>query len=92
MDELDLLRGQIDGIDRQLVELFEQRMHAVERIAQYKRANGLPVLNAGRERQVLDKCVSLLTDPSLAEAVTAWMQATMSISRDAQERYLKQQA
>lgn len=90
MNELEQLRGQIDEIDRQLVRLFEQRMHTVLRVAAYKRQAGLPVLHPGREQQVLDKCVSLLEDPSLAEDVTAWMQATMAVSRAAQERYLKE--
>ena len=89
MDELEQLRGQIDGIDRQLVALFEQRMRTVARIAAYKREHGLPVLNAGRERQVLEKCASLLEDASLAPAVTEWMEHTMALSRAAQEQYLR---
>ena len=91
MDELELLRSQIDGIDRQLVALFERRMRTVIRIAQYKREHGLPVLNAGRERQVVEKCAALLEDKSLAEPLSQWMQTTMAISRAAQEKYLKEQ-
>ena len=91
MDELELLRQQIDDIDRQLTALFERRMHTALDVARYKREHGLPVLNAGRERQVVEKCVSLLEDKSLAEPLSEWMRATIAISRAAQEKYLDQQ-
>ena len=91
MDELELLRQQIDGIDRQLVSLFEQRMQTALQVARYKREKGLPVLNAGREQQVLDKCVAALDDKSLAEPLRQWMQTAMALSRQAQEEYLRQE-
>ncbi len=54
-EEIESLRGQIDDIDRQMVELFKQRMDVSARVAEYKRARGLPVLAAGRERALLGK-------------------------------------
>ena len=89
MDELELLRQQIDTIDRQLVSLFEQRMHTALNVAEYKREKGLPVLNAGREQQVLDRCVSALKDQSLAGPLRQWMALTMALSRQVQEEYLR---
>ncbi|MDE6590214.1 MAG: chorismate mutase, partial [Oscillospiraceae bacterium] len=53
MDELQGLRREIDGIDRQIVELFRQRMDVTRRVGEYKRARNLPVLDQERERQVL---------------------------------------
>ncbi len=90
MEDLQALRKRIDEIDRQLVPLFEDRMNTVIRVAEYKLQNGLPVLNAAREQQVLDKCVGLLRDKSYSEAVVAWMRNTMALSRSAEEKYLKE--
>ncbi len=58
MDIKDL-RNEIDGIDRQLVKLFTDRMKIAEQVAEYKRANNLPVLDAERERQLLNKVSDL---------------------------------
>ena len=49
MTLLDEKRLEINDIDTQLVQLFEQRMHAVESIIQYKLENQLPILDTGRE-------------------------------------------
>ena len=46
-------RAQIDEIDDKLVALFEERMSVAGKIAEYKRDNALPVLDAGREREKL---------------------------------------
>ena len=48
MTLLDEKRLEINDIDTQLVQLFEQRMHAVESIIQYKLEHQLPILDTGR--------------------------------------------
>lgn len=55
MEELKDLREKIDAIDQQIVDLFKQRMEVSKEVAAYKRANGLPTLDAGRERAMLGK-------------------------------------
>ena len=49
--ELSDYRARIDQIDRQLVELFAQRMNTAAGIAAYKKEHGLPVLDPVRERE-----------------------------------------
>lgn len=90
MKKLQELREVIDGIDSQLITLFEQRMNTVIHIAEYKLENGLPVLNAGREQAVIEKSIGLLENKDYKEAVTEWMQVTMALSRKAQTDFLKQ--
>ena len=51
--DLEKMREEIDVIDDQLVDLFSQRMAIAGRIAEYKKENGLPVLDADRERKKL---------------------------------------
>ena len=55
MEELKDLREKIDAIDQQMVDLFKQRMEVSKEVAAYKRSNGLPTLDAGRERALLGK-------------------------------------
>ncbi len=55
MEELKDLREKIDAIDQQMVDLFKQRMEVSKEVAAYKQANGLPTLDAGRERALLGK-------------------------------------
>ncbi|MCI2061525.1 MAG: chorismate mutase [Eubacteriaceae bacterium] len=54
-NNLDLLREEIDAIDTELIELFKRRLGTAGRIAEYKKANGLPVADEKREMKVLEK-------------------------------------
>ena len=47
--ELNELRERIDRVDRQLIQLLEQRMDVAADIAAWKQAAGAPVLDAARE-------------------------------------------
>ncbi|MGN0532718.1 MAG: prephenate dehydratase [Eubacterium sp.] len=53
MDLLEL-REQIDEIDNQLIPLLLKRMNISKSVAEYKYKNGIPVLNAQREQEILD--------------------------------------
>lgn len=53
--ELSELRVEIDQIDRQIVELMCQRLSVANEVAEYKRERDLPVLDAKRERALLEK-------------------------------------
>ena len=57
--DLQECRTKIDGIDRELVRLFAERMHTVLDVAEYKRENHMPILDAARERALLSKVTSL---------------------------------
>ncbi|MCI8648711.1 MAG: prephenate dehydratase [Anaerotruncus sp.] len=86
MEDLKSYRGEIDRIDAQLIPLLEQRMNVVRKVAAYKKAHQLPVLQSGREQEVLQKAVALLQDKDYAEQAVTFMNAVMKISRDAQKR------
>ena len=55
MEDLSQTRSEIDSIDDQIVELFKRRMECADRVAEYKAANHLPVLDRSRERALLAK-------------------------------------
>lgn len=89
MEDLTLLRQEIDRIDRQIAELFEQRMAVTQKVGEYKLQQGLPVLDEERERQVLAGKAALLKDPSLAPDITELFQTVMAISRRQQRRLIE---
>ena len=68
MASLTELRGELDAIDREMVALFERRMAVAREVAAYKLANGLPVLDASREAQVIASRQGYLTEERLYAA------------------------
>lgn len=53
--ELSLIRADISAIDEQILKLLEQRMWCSVEVARYKIAHGLPVFDAAREAELLEK-------------------------------------
>ncbi len=51
--DLKECRVEIDRINNDMLELFIKRMQVSEQVAKYKAENGLPILNHGREREIL---------------------------------------
>lgn len=84
---LDELRLEIDGIDRALVDLFKQRMQVAAGVAAYKKENGLPVLDATRERALLAKIANLAGE-ELADSALALYSTLLGLSRAYQGRLL----
>ena len=57
--DLAKLREQIDIIDKQIVELYEQRMDVSKQVAQYKIETGKKVFDKEREEEKLRKVKSM---------------------------------
>ncbi|MBF1084998.1 chorismate mutase [Solobacterium sp.] len=85
MTLLDEKRLEINDIDAQLVHLFEQRMHAVESIIQYKLEHQLPILDTGREAQNILRTKALLHDSCLSDYFESWYRYTMQVSKEYQK-------
>ncbi|MCC6430206.1 MAG: bifunctional chorismate mutase/prephenate dehydrogenase [Gemmatimonadaceae bacterium] len=51
---LPVLRAMIDALDRDLLQIMARRMALVAEVAAYKRAHGIRIRDAQRERTVLD--------------------------------------
>ena len=87
--ELDLqkIREQLDQVDSQLVELFEQRMKLCGDVAEYKRKSKKPIFDPEREKQKRFAVRSLAKTPFNEIAVDEMFAQLMTISR----RYQYQQ-
>lgn len=80
---LEKIREQIDEVDKELIKLFEKRMSLSEEVARVKISEGLPVLNKGREDEIIRKLTEGLSDED-TKAVTALYQKIFEISRERQ--------
>ncbi len=81
--DLKDIRNKIDSIDDQLIVLFKKRMELVNDVAAYKRANGLPVLNSQREKDIIDRVTQGMDDSMVAYA-KIWFTTMFECSRSYQ--------
>ena len=81
MDALEQARREIDTADAQLAALFERRMKAVLSVAEYKKAHGLPIFDAAREKVVLDKAEARIGDPALRPYYRDHVQNMMDVAK-----------
>lgn len=72
------LRDQIDGLDKQLLELLNQRARVAEQVGEIKRAEGTPFFRPDRVAQVIDKIRAANPGPLKAEHVAAIWREIMS--------------
>lgn len=90
MEELKQYRDQIDTIDRQLADLFQQRMDVADRVGRYKLERNMPVLDAKREQEVLAAKKELARDEGMAADLGDLFEHIMAISRRRQRRLVKE--
>ncbi|MDE6388575.1 MAG: prephenate dehydratase [Lachnospiraceae bacterium] len=83
MDLLEL-RGKLDGIDEQIVKLYEERMEICSQVADYKIETGKKVLDKAREEEKLRKVRALTHDEFNAHGVQELFEQIMSASRKLQ--------
>ena len=81
MKDLKELRKEITEIDNKTAELFVSRMKLVRQVAEYKMKNGLPVLDPGREAEVLKNGSQRVEDSSLRSYYLSFLKNVMAVSR-----------
>jgi chorismate mutase/prephenate dehydratase len=86
MDQLQKARQVISQVDNQMAELFVKRMEAVKEVAAYKKEHGMPILDAQRENEIIQKGANRVEDSELRGLYTDFLQDTMAISRRYQRR------
>ena len=86
MEELERIRKEIDEVDREMADLFCRRMRAVERVADYKKERGLPILDEAREDAVLRRNCDRIADDELRGYYFNFQRDVMKISRAYQQK------
>lgn len=79
-------RKELDGIDRELVKLFERRIGIARQIGAIKKEANLPVFDASREKDILAARRTLLEDPELGDSIEAFFKLLMQLSKAAQRK------
>ena len=87
MPDMQALRAEIDQIDDILTEAFERRMATALEIAKIKQAEGMPVFNPAREREVLGR-VAQKCAPEMMMYTKLLYNTLFDVSRSHQQRYL----
>ena len=86
--DLELIRHEIDAVDRELVALLEKRMTLVNQVAAYKQATGKAVLDCQREKQVLETIARQVVDKRFENSMINTFSDIMKHSRAYQETYV----
>ena len=83
--DLKECRNQIDAIDKNLVQLFVQRMNLSAQIADYKKNNNMPIFVPARERAILQD-VAELAGPDMANYTRVLYSMLFELSRSYQSK------
>lgn len=87
-NQLETLRQEIDSIDVQIFDLFEQRIAVAKKIGAYKKENELAVLNFSREdakREQVKATVSNELEPYALELLEVLMNAAKTVQETPRE-------
>lgn len=76
------LRNRIDEIDKDILRLLELRFQVVKEIGAYKKANNLPILDANREKEVLEMRKALLVNQDNWPHFESLFKLIMKVSKD----------
>lgn len=87
MEDLSQIRERINKVDNEIVRLWKERMEACLAVAQYKKANNLPVLDKKRERELLER-VGSMAGKELDMYSRVVYDTIMTVSRSYQHKYL----
>ena len=86
--DLGVLRDKLDGIDAQIVDLYEERMDVCKQVAEYKISTGKKVFDRVREQEKLAKVKSLTHNDFNARGVEELFEQIMSMSRKLQYKMI----
>ena len=87
MDLIEL-RNHIDEIDSEILRLFAERMEICRDVAEYKKQNNLPVMQGGREHQIIER-VRNSSPEGLKDGAAMLFQNIMDISKCIQNMEIK---
>ena len=86
-NNLQDLRSRIDNVDNEIIRLFQERMNISSSIAEYKKANNLPVQDIKRERDKLSDLINK-SDEDFKSYTSVLYSLLFELSRSYQDRIL----
>lgn len=89
MDKLQTARNIINRVDKEMAQLFCQRMEASKLVAEYKAEHGLAIYDAKRENDVISKNSAMVTNDEIRAYYINFLNFTMKLSRQYQHMLMK---
>ena len=90
MTRLEKDREEIDQIDEALAGLFEKRFTIIRDVIDYKIENRLPILDSGRESEIVEKNTERVQDDDIRMYFKRFYRSMLELSREFQEEILKE--
>lgn len=80
MKEISQVREELDGIDKELLALFEKRLDLVNQVAEIKRQGNISITDEKREQAVIDQALEL-TRPENRGEVISFTRSLISLAK-----------
>ncbi len=87
--EITEIRKKINKVDEKIASAFEERMHLVKEVINYKMEHNLQIYDEKRELEVLNKNISLIKDDELKEYFKEFLIDMMNVSKKYQQEILE---
>ena len=81
---LEQIRAELDKVDTEIVQLFEQRMQLSAQVATVKRQHNLPITNQAREQEILTRIGQEVT-PELKDYTQMLFTTLFNLSKSYQK-------
>ena len=81
MDKVNILRNEIDLIDKQIAKLFKERFEIVKQLNEEKRRLGKNIEDKEREKQIIEKAKSYIEDEKLQELYLELVNKELELSK-----------
>lgn len=88
MQNLENARLLINKIDKEMAQLFEQRMDAVKIVADYKKENGIPIDDFSREEEIIKTNSALIKNDDYRSYYVNFLRENISLSKKMQHKLL----
>jgi len=89
MTELKDIRDQLDVLDNDFIELFLKRMSLSEEVARIKIRDGIPVLNAVREQEIINRLTNGMDDETAYYVKELYLKI-FELSRQRQKKMMEE--
>lgn len=85
MTELNLLRNEINEIDKELVKLLKKRIEVAKKIGKLKKEKKIAIFDAIREKEIID-FFTLKEDEDNKFIIEKFLHLLMDISKEVQAK------
>lgn len=89
MNDLQTAREVINSVDKEMAKLFEKRMEAAKLVASYKKQNGLPIDDFGREEEIIKRNGDYIENEEYRSYYVNFLKNNIKLSKDLQHRMLE---